>query len=303
MAHAGSYEKSARKVITLAASDGGHVSLFVVRSCSILAVTLLVSPSAVLSETPVWQELRQEIETKLDQQLERVGGFDELDARFRSSKPEVSVQPNSEVPSLRTDQMPLMVGDFVRYYSGAGRGFYENAVQRFERYNPMIREIFAREGVPIELAWIGLVESGYNPLARSGRAAVGIWQLIPETAVSYGLVVGPRIDDRTDPVKSTIAAARFLRHLYNTFGDWNLVLAAYNSGEERVARSIALGRTSDFWELARRQLLPRETQDYVPAVLAAALLGGVPPGSKDVEFPSRLRGRTSKPWGLDPIGR
>lgn len=109
----------------------------------------------------------------------------------------------------------------------------------------MIREVFAREGVPIELVWIGLVESGYNPLARSRRAAVGIWQLIPETAVSYGLAVGPGSDDRTDPVKSILAAARFLRHLYNTFGDWNLGLAACDSGEERVSRSIALGRTSD----------------------------------------------------------
>ena len=96
--------------------------------------------------------------------------------------------------------------------------------------------------------------------------------------MSYGLAVGPGSDERTDPVKSILAAARFLWHLYNTFGDWNLVLAAYNSGEERVSRSIALGRTSDFWELAQRQLLPRETQDYVPAVLAAALLGGAQPG-------------------------
>lgn len=306
MVHAGSGESSARKVIKLAATAGVHMGRFVglfLRSYLITAVTLVVSPSTTLAEIPVWQDLRQEIETKLDQQLERTGGFDELDASFRSSKPEL-VQPNLATTSVGADQMPLLVGDFVRFYSGSGRIFYQSAIQRFERYHPMIREVFAREGVPIELAWIGLVESGYNPLARSRRDAVGIWQLIPETAVSYGLAVGPRIDERTDPVKSTLAGARFLRHLYNTFGEWNLVLAAYNSGEQRVSRSIAVGRTSDFWELARRQLLHRETQDYVPAVLAAAFLGGASPGPNKIEvLPSKRWERSSGLWGLDPTDR
>lgn len=206
--------------------------------------------------------------------------FDELDARFRSGVRAAISYEQSKASSLDSDSMPPIVDDFVKFYSGPARGFYARAVQRFEQYHPMIREIFAREGVPMELAWIGLVESGYNPVARSRRAAVGIWQLIPATASRYGLAVGPRTDRRTDPVMSTLAAARFLRHLYNAFGDWNLVLAAYNSGEERVSEAIARGGTTDFWELARRQLLPRETRDYVPA---AVLLGRTSPDLKEAE--------------------
>ena len=126
MVHAGSCENSARNVIKLAATDGGHVGRFVgffTGSCSVFAATLLFLPSIVLAEIPVWPDLRHEIETKLDQQLEHAGGFDELDASFRSSKPELSVQPNPAAPSLGADQMPLIVGDFVRYYTGAGRIF------------------------------------------------------------------------------------------------------------------------------------------------------------------------------------
>ena len=244
-----------------------------------LIVTLLASAATALpQQIPPWEDIQRDIEAKLDQQLERISNFEALDARFRAStqrsaapmeRDRVESSPGS---SLAVAGMPPAVGDFVRFYSGPGRSFYEDGTQRLNRYLPMITEIFAREGVPTDLIWIGLVESAYNPAARSPRAAVGMWQLIPETASRYGLAIGARIDERTDPVKSTLAAARFLRHLYEVFGDWNLVLAAYNSGEQRVEQSIARGGTTDFWELARRQLLPRETQDYVPAVLAARLV-------------------------------
>ncbi|MBI3697627.1 MAG: lytic transglycosylase domain-containing protein [Acidobacteria bacterium] len=136
----------------------------------------------------------------------------------------------------------------------------------------MIERIFAEEGVPLDVLWVGLVESGYNPLARSPKNAAGIWQLIPETAARYGLSVNGR-DDRSDPAQATRAAARHLRFLHQTFGDWLLALAAYNAGEQRVAAAIERAGARDFWQLARLGLLPRETQDYVPAVLAARLLG------------------------------
>lgn len=238
---------------------------------SIVSMIPLLSMGFARAENPVWQGFRQEIEANLDQQIERAESFEELDTRFRSLASTLSPHPSAV--SLGPDQMGPAIDDFVKFYSGPAREFYAGALQRYKQYHPMIHEIFARQGVPMELAWIGLVESGYNPHARSSRAALGIWQLLPETAARYGLTVGPHSDERTDPIKSTLAAARFLRHLYNTFGDWNLVLAAYNSGEQRVSQSITRAGTVDFWELARRQVLPRETQDYVPAVLAAALLG------------------------------
>ncbi len=243
------------------------------------SIMLLASGTiAVSQQDPPWEDMHRDIEAKLDQQLERISNFGALDARFRAST-QSSATPaerdpvyGSPVPSMAVNGIPPAVADFVRFYSGPGRGFYESGTQRLKQYLPMIKEIFAREGVPPALIWVGLVESAYNPEARSPRAAVGIWQFIPETASRYGLAVGAGVDERTDPVKSTVAAARFLRHLYAVFGDWNLVLAAYNSGEQRVVQSIARGGTKDFWELAQRQLLPRETQDYVPAVLAARLV-------------------------------
>lgn len=258
------------------------------RTGSSVSVILVLSAAiAVAQQTLVLPDIHRHIEDKLDQQLERISSFEALDSRVRASTQgwAAAASPSMEsssASSIVIRGMSATVGDFVRFYSGRGRGFYENAIQRLKQYRPMIQEIFTREGVPADLIWIGLVESAYNPAARSPREAVGIWQLIPETASRYGLAVGTRVDERTDPVKSTLAAARFLRHLYEVFGDWHLVLAAYNSGEQRVLQSVARGGTTDFWELAQRQLLPRETQDYVPAVLAARLVGQSWPGMTEV---------------------
>jgi membrane-bound lytic murein transglycosylase D len=259
------------------------------RSMLTVSIILLASGAiAVPQQVPPWENMHRDIEAKLDQQLERISNFEALDARFRANT-QSSAAPterdrvdSSPASSLAVTRIPPAVGDFVRFYSGPGRSFYENATHRLQQYLPMMKEIFSREGVPPDLIWIGLVESAYNPAARSPRAAVGIWQLIPETASRYGLAVGTRVDERTDPVKSTVAAARFLRHLYAVFGDWNLVLAAYNSGEQRLVQSIARGGTKNFWELVQRQLLPRETQDYVPAVLAARLISEILPRVSDV---------------------
>lgn len=262
---------------------------------SMMTVSMMLLASvaiAVPQQIAPWENLQCDIEAKLDQQLERISNFEVLDTRFRASqRSPVPTEPDgadsSPASLLAVHAMPAAIGDFVRFYTGPGRSFYEKGTQRLKQYLPMIREIFTREGVPADLIWVGLVESAYDPAARSPRAAVGMWQLIPETASRYGLVVGTRVDERTDPAKSTLAAARFLRHLYEVFGDWNLVLAAYNSGEQRVVQSVARGGTTDFWELAQRQLLPRETQDYVPAVLAASVLSQRWPGMSEIGLASK----------------
>lgn len=260
-----------------------------VRSLMVLIIALLASATvAAPQQIAPWEGMQRDVEAKLDQQLQRISNFETLDERFRATtRPSApltgrGVADRAATSSLALNEIPAPVSEFVKFYSGPGRNFYVNGIQRLRPYLPMIQEIFSREGVPVDLVWIGLVESAYNPAARSPRAAVGMWQLIPETASRYGLAVGTGIDERTDPVKSTLAAARFLRHLYEVFGDWNLVLAAYNSGEQRVVQSMARGATTDFWELARRQLLPRETQDYVPAVLAAKIVGESWPETDDI---------------------
>jgi len=162
---------------------------------------------------------------------------------------------------------PLDAGVAIRGLKRGGFGF---ARGRLAAYRPMMERIFREEGVPTWLVGVGLVESGYNPQALSPKGALGIWQFMPATGVRYGLRLTTLGDERQHPEKSTRAAARYLRDLYALFGDWELTLAAYNAGEGRVARVIRRTGIRAFRELAARGLLPTETIQYVPAVLAAA---------------------------------
>ena len=141
---------------------------------------------------------------------------------------------------------------------------------RLEQYRESFARILEEEQVPVGLLAVALVESGFNPLALSPKGARGIWQFMPATAVRYGLTVKPGDDHRTHPEHSTRAAAKYLRFLFNQFGDWKLALAAYNAGEQRVQRIIDKTGLRDFDEMSRGGLLPLETRKYVPAVLAAS---------------------------------
>lgn len=182
--------------------------------------------------------------------------------------------PNGATALASPGTKPLrpIIADFVRYFQGPGLKSYRSSVSRLWTYRPMIQRILREEGLPPELVWIGLVESGYDPTARSPKNALGIWQLIPETATLFGLKIDQR-DERTDPEQSTRAAARYLKSLYGRFGDWTLALAAYNAGERRVQSAIEQAQDRDFWRLSSSGMLPRETQAFVPAVLAVQLLG------------------------------
>jgi soluble lytic murein transglycosylase-like protein len=140
---------------------------------------------------------------------------------------------------------------------------------RYNSYRDTLTRILIEEQLPVEALSIALVESGFNPLALSPKGARGIWQLMPDTARRYGLAVAAENDHRIHPEHATRAAARYLRDLYRMFRDWKLALAAYNAGEGRVQRAIDHVGVRDFDELARRRLLPLETRNYVPAVMAA----------------------------------
>jgi hypothetical protein len=140
---------------------------------------------------------------------------------------------------------------------------------RYSQHRDTLLRVLAEEQLPSALLAVALVESRFDPLALSPKGARGIWQLMPATAERYGLTAQPAHDQRTHPEAATRAAARYLRDLYQLFGDWKLALAAYNAGEGRVQRAINVAGVRDFDELARRGLLPLETRRYVPAVLAA----------------------------------
>ena len=164
------------------------------------------------------------------------------------------------------------VAAFLNYFQGRGRGRLEIGRSRLASLRPMMARVFREEGVPEWLLSVGFVESTYNTEAHSPKAAHGIWQFIPGTGDRYGLKRTAWMDERGHPEKSTRAAARYLRDLHALFGDWLLALAAYNWGEGRVARITQRTGIRDFWALADRGLLPQETANYVPSVLAASQL-------------------------------
>jgi membrane-bound lytic murein transglycosylase D len=176
--------------------------------------------------------------------------------------------------------LPLMINDYVagyiNYFSNAGRGVFERAVIRSGRYRDMILRVFREEGVPQDLIYLAQAESGFHPLALSRARARGMWQFMSSRGMGYGLHRSWWVDDRQDPEKSTKAAARHLKDLYNEFGDWYLAMAAYNSGPGNVQQAVHRTGYVDFWELYRRDVLPKETKNYVPIILAMTIMSKNP---------------------------
>ena len=176
----------------------------------------------------------------------------------------------------------VQINEHVRHYltrfqTGYLRGITETRLARAGRYLPMILDVFKEKGLPEELVFTAMIESGFNPVAVSRAGAKGLWQFMAPTARLYGLRVDRWLDERLDPEKSTVAAAHYLRDLYTVFGSWDLAQAAYNAGEIRVRKAIEGSGTRDFWVLHRRSphLLP-ETKNFVPAIQAATLIGREP---------------------------
>lgn len=165
---------------------------------------------------------------------------------------------------------------WVKYFLGRGRHHMDRYLARSSRYIPMMKNVLREEGLPEDLVYVALIESGFNPKAHSHANAVGYWQFIRSTGKSFGLRIDGYIDERRDPVLSTRAAAAYFKALYNLFGSWHLSLAAYNTGENRVKNRVMRYYTRDFWELARRRALPRETRNYVPKFIAAAMIAKSP---------------------------
>jgi membrane-bound lytic murein transglycosylase D len=168
------------------------------------------------------------------------------------------------------------VDSFVTRFQTSLRGFYTHALSRSGRYVPRMSSILEKEGLPQELAYLPLIESGFQQHAVSRAGAVGPWQLIPGTGRRYGLRIDRYVDERRDPVKSTQAAAKYLKDLHDMFGDWHLSLAAYNTGEQNIVRILERGRAEDFWEMSDRGYLYDETRDFVPEFLAALHIAETP---------------------------
>jgi membrane-bound lytic murein transglycosylase D len=163
-----------------------------------------------------------------------------------------------------------------RYQTGYRRAVVERWLERAGRYLPMLLNVFKQKGLPEELVFTAMIESGFDPLAVSRAGAKGLWQFMAPTARRYGLRVDQWMDERLDPEKSTAAAARHFIDLYAVFGSWNLAQAAYNAGERTVLEAIRAMGTSDFWALTRGHRLADETKNFVPAIKAATLIAREP---------------------------
>jgi hypothetical protein len=184
-----------------------------------------------------------------------------------------SAQQQFTVGDMAFDTNPA-IEQWMTYYTATpvGRRTMKIGIERSNSYLEMARAEFRSAGVPEDLVWLACVESVWNPRAVSPAAAGGIWQFMRATATEYGLKVQSGNDERADPFKQTRVAAAYLRDLYTIFGDWTLAMAAYNSGEPRVMGAIVRNGNANFWELYDKKLLPKETCNYVPKILATIRL-------------------------------
>lgn len=227
-----------------------------------LILAACISGGVLLAQNPdPFASYHQAVENQLSAMLDR-------QQSARSAVPEVKPVPES-AQVLPKNHSETDVKTFAKRYWGGRESEFGAAFARLQRIRPSLESILEAEGVPKDLVAVVLVESGAQPLAWSPRQARGLWQIIPETARRYGLVVSAAKDERVELESATRAAARYLRDLYGRFGSWPLALAAYNAGENAVQSALEKGRARSFSQLSAARLLPAETRAYVPAVLAA----------------------------------
>lgn len=210
--------------------------------------------------------------------LSACAGGGQKHGRYSFQQRTWSVSKGKLPPSSIKLTMNDKVRAWIDYYTGSGRERFERYLTRSGSYMPLMKEILRDYGIPEDVVYIALIESGFSAGARSYASAVGFWQFIRSTGLHYGLRIDPFVDERSDFIKSTNAAAQYLSYLYNMFGDWYLAFAAYNSGEGKIGRAIKKYGTNDFWQLSspRYRYLRAETKDYVPKYIAATIIAKNP---------------------------
>lgn len=204
----------------------------------------------------------------------------ELEDLKRLGKWEEGVPAVAATDDVVEYDFPVTLNRQVEYYldffTGRHRKNFEIWLARSGRYLPLIQAHLREAGLPEDLGYLAMIESGYNERAYSRARAVGIWQFIKSTGRNYGLQIDTYVDERRDPVKSTRAAVAYLGDLYGEFDSWYLAVAAYNAGEGKIRRAIKKYRSSDFWKIAQGSYLKLETKRYVPKLIAAIMIAKEP---------------------------
>jgi len=216
---------------------------------------------------------------EIDGNIKTADSNDESDTADESSLATVDLGINSSVEM------------WIKYFSQKDKERFQRMLDRGQQYRPIVENILEENGLPKELFYLAMIESGFVTHAKSRAKAVGVWQFIKGTGSRYGLAIDSYVDERRDPIRATEAAAKYLRGLYEVFQSWELALAAYNCGEYRVLSAIMKGGTRDFWLLSEKNLLPRETQNYVPKFRASIIVGeniekyGMAPPTAESDYP------------------
>jgi membrane-bound lytic murein transglycosylase D len=260
------------------------------------AVDIILQSSWELTSTPAlnrfFQDLIQRIQqdeslyllgpVKNEIQIENavVDDLDNMNLIPVTINPSLANAPFSDLAETKYE-IPITINDMVvqslEFYLNRGRKYFVNGLLRSGQYQPLIEKVFREESIPLELMYLAQVESFFQPHAVSKAQAKGIWQFTKGTAIRYGLKVTRDVDERSDPEKSTRAAAHYLKDLFAVFKDWNLVLAAYNWGEGKVQRLIDSTGLKDFWQLVDlRRRLPEETRQHIPLIQASVILARNP---------------------------
>jgi membrane-bound lytic murein transglycosylase D len=235
-----------------------------------------------------WRDSVREWMVEAVVQSDRLGGAEDLSDYIDHEIEEVSLASLEDLEALiprlpdRNFELPLpsplphSVLQAMRVFTGSGRGYFEKWLQRRGRYEALIHGRLEERGMPRDLLYLSMIESGFNPKAWSHASASGLWQFISGTGRRYGLKDDWWEDARRDPVRATDAALDYLEDLYAEFGDWHLAMAAYNCGEGRVRRQLRIDSSHTFWTLSDELSLPKETRYYVPKILAAMIIGRNP---------------------------
>ncbi len=204
-----------------------------------------------------------------------------------SAEPPPKKEVEFDIPIVINGQVEA----FLQFFQTTLKNRFALWLARSAKYIPSMKTLLRENGLPEDLVYLALIESGFNPYAYSRAKAMGPWQFIYLTGIRYGLKVNWWVDERRDPEKSTIAAAKYLKDLYDMFECWYLAAAGYNAGEAKIARGMKRYRTEDFWELAKYPYLKKETKDYVPQMIAAAVIAKDPEqyGFASIEYQDPLR--------------